>query len=137
MLAGHKVMFVHSHTCVIKVDGLAWKVGAVQGASCAGMLHHVPACCTQGVLEGLKMADAPKADLPAGSMTVTLHDYQKRALGCASLTRFHFLPFGHVRMTQALRTLAEVQAFLQLFCIDICKLQYKVCRVIGCWMPVF
>ncbi|CAL8469222.1 g8763 [Coccomyxa elongata] len=35
----------------------------------------------QGVLEGLKMADAPEADVPPGKMTVALHPYQKRALG--------------------------------------------------------
>ncbi|BDA45031.1 Helicase-like transcription factor [Coccomyxa sp. Obi] len=35
----------------------------------------------QGVFEGLKMADAPEADVPSGKMTVALHPYQKRALG--------------------------------------------------------
>jgi hypothetical protein len=129
--------FVYLHSYLIEVDGLAWKAGTVQGASCAGMLHHVPACCTQGVLEGLKMADAPKADLPAGSMTVTLHDYQKRALGCGSLTRFRFYPFGHLRMVQALWTLADGSSLPSVPFLDIYELQYRVCRVIGCWMPVF
>ncbi|KAK9908100.1 hypothetical protein WJX75_002756 [Coccomyxa subellipsoidea] len=57
----------------IDEDGFAGGVEGVQNVEEEAAL--------EGVLEGLKMADAPKADLPAGSMTVTLHDYQKRALG--------------------------------------------------------
>ena len=39
-------------------------------------------CAVQGVLEGLQAADAPERDVPPGSMRVTLHPYQRRALGC-------------------------------------------------------
>ena len=38
----------------------------------------------QGVLEGLKHADGvPEEDVPPGSLRVTLHPYQRRALGWA------------------------------------------------------